>query len=389
MAWNQTDRSFKTLINRVTTDANKKFYEELGADTINTAMHEIWIDPLSTTPSISVTHGLAQLYTLYTLTEDTSVPAQQAYNAAGLTDWISPKYGALYEVKLYDNSNNQIFPTDASQWFWDYQTGILTFNASTASFPKPFKITGYRYTGNKGRVVKDIGFAGTSGLSVYYTDGTVNTLPVTGGGGPITGPVSGLKSESVMLTLTAGNPTSVDYAALLFDDVVNAQFFEITSFGTNGTAGNPGDDTLELGLLDISVNQLTKVVTVNPDINVTGVLQLIGPGDITLVGNITNATTMARGVVQIATALDLANGNDLGSSGAILATPPSIVKNAIAAVNYLIYPPPITPYDNYGIIGNWSYDDNFIYYCVPCVAGTAGTCGVGGKVWRRFNAETW
>ena len=344
--------------------------------------------------------GLAQQYTLFVLTEDGTVPNQQPYYADSgqpsdditnpakpmpFHDWISTKYGALYEIKLYDNANSQIFRTDASGWFFDYQTGILDFTGSTASFAKPFKITGYRYIGNKGKVVKDLSF-GTAGLTVDYSDGTFVNLPVTGGGGGPTGPVSGLKSEAVMLTLVAGNPSTISYSVLDFDSISTVQFYEITSYGTAGTSGT---ETLELGLLDVVINQQDSTVTVNPDVNVTGVLQLVGPGNITLVGNITNATTVARGIVQIATATDLQNGNDLGSSGAILATPPSIIKNAIAAVNYLIYPPPVTPYDSYGIIGNWSYDSDFIYYCVPCNSGTAGTCGSGGKVWRRFLAETW
>lgn len=397
MAWNKEDRSFKTLINRRTTALAKNFYEEFGDDTLNVAMREIWLDSIPSNPSLGISMGIVQQYTLFTLTEDISVASQQAYYANSglpsddpnpakpmpLKDWISPKFGSLYNIRLFDNSNNEIFPTNAAGWFWDYQTGILTFSGSTAGFTKPFKITGYRYIGNKGKVVRDIGFNSTSGLGVYYTDGSINYLPVTGG---IDGPISGLKSESIQMYLTASTPSIVNYTGL-FEDIVGVQFYEVVSSGTNGTAGG-NDDVLQVGLLDVIVDQNTKTIIVNPDVSVDGILQIIGTGDITLVGNVTNATTVSRGVVEIATLSEFNAGTDVGGSGAILSVPPSIIKNAIQDVDYLIYPPPGNPFDDYGTIGNWSYDDNFIYYCVPC-DGLSGTCGVGGKVWRRVNIEIW
>lgn len=383
MAWNKEDRSFKTLINRVTTNATKAFYEELGADTINVAMREIWIDAFSSTPAVAITEGLVQQYTLFTLTEDTSVPAQQAYNTGGLRDWISPKFGALYEVKLYDNSNNQIFPTNAAQWFFDYQTGILTFNGSTASFPKPFKITGYRYIGNKGRVVRDLGFNSTSGLQVNYTDGVTEYLPVTGG---VSGPLSGLKAEYVFTSLTAGVPAVIDYSGFGFSNIANVQFYEVVSSGTSGTAGGM-DDTLQQGFIDVKIDQLTSTLIISPDVTVEGFLHIIGDGEILLVNNVPNATTTIKGVVEVADQTEFNNGIDVGATGAMLTVRPSMIRAAIQDVDYLILPPPATPFDNYGLPGNWSYDQQFIYFCLP--AGTAGTSGTSGNLWRRIAVDAW
>ena len=153
MAWSTTDRAFKTLISKRTTSSGKAFYEEIGDNTINVSIDEVWSSTISSTPSQAVIDGVAELRTLFTLTEDTSVGSQQsyyAYDSVRLKDWISDKYGTDYAVKLYQNNGTQIFPTDPSTWFFDYQTGILTFNGSTASFSKPFKITAYRYIGSKG-----------------------------------------------------------------------------------------------------------------------------------------------------------------------------------------------------------------------------------------------
>lgn len=154
MAWTSTDRAFKILINRRVTSSGKQYYEEIGDNTINVHIDEVWSQTLSVDPAVSVAAGIAELKTLFTMTEETSVGSQQCYYAYSggvrLKDWISGKYGSDYEVKLYQNNGTQIFPTDPSGWFFDYPTGILTF-MSTASLPsKPFKITGYRYIGSKG-----------------------------------------------------------------------------------------------------------------------------------------------------------------------------------------------------------------------------------------------
>jgi len=150
MPWNKEDRSFKTLINRETTDSdNKNFFNEFGADTVNVHADDVWADTIPfNDPATAVSLGRATLETLFVLTEDLSVPNSQSWKA-GIRDWISPKFGSDFEVKLFDGSDNEIFTTDPLDWFFDYQTGILAFNG-TLSRPTPLKVTGYRYTGTKG-----------------------------------------------------------------------------------------------------------------------------------------------------------------------------------------------------------------------------------------------
>lgn len=173
MSWDKEDRSFKTLINRRTTSSGKAWYEEFGDRTINVHSEEVWAESINSTPAQAVIDGIAELRTLFTLTEDVSVGSQQCYYAqesgTRLKDWISDKYGTDYAIQLFQNTGSQIFPTDPSQWFFDYQTGILTFNASTAGFSKPFKVTGYRYIGKKG------GTGDVTGKEAYeFVDTTAN-----------------------------------------------------------------------------------------------------------------------------------------------------------------------------------------------------------------------
>lgn len=182
MSTNNTDRSYKTLINRRTTDENKSYYEEVAAQTLNIHNNDIWADNVSSTVNTALNQGAVSFYNRLALTEDTSVSNQEAWYAADgdgyrLTDWVSDKYGSDYVVKLYDNTDSQIFPTDALDWFWDYQTGILTINGNASAFSQPFKIDGYQYIGTKG-------ITGGSGSSLYDGESDVQVyIYVNGGSG--------------------------------------------------------------------------------------------------------------------------------------------------------------------------------------------------------------
>jgi hypothetical protein len=176
MSTTKEDRNFKTLINRETTSSDAKFYfNELGAETININANDLWSSVIPfNDPSQAVIDDIAELKTLFVLTEDLTVSNSQSWKAeqpvgTRLRDWISPKYGDNFEIKLFDNNDTQIFTTDSTDWFFDYQTGILTFNGNATSKIRPFKITGYRYIGPKGFIgstIEDLVFP------VDYNDGT-------------------------------------------------------------------------------------------------------------------------------------------------------------------------------------------------------------------------
>jgi len=171
MPWSREDRSFKTLINKETTDSqNKFFFNELGAKTINVHSSEIWSDTVAlNNPAQAVIDGKAEQRSLFTLTEDLTVSGHQCWKTESppgtrLLDWISDKYGANYNVHLFDNNNVEIYTTDTVGWFFDYQTGILSFNGDVSGKTRPFKITGYRYIGAKGSG------GGGSGVIIYATE---------------------------------------------------------------------------------------------------------------------------------------------------------------------------------------------------------------------------
>ncbi len=197
MSWTQQDTSFKKLQNkRITTSTGKGINEEKGASTLELYLPDIKTEIIPGTPPGTTTDVLYYTGAIgQTLVVDTSVPANltwfatsgygnttlandgsQSSEDARLMGWISDKYdafgtvsGAGYEIKLYDKNSNLITKTDPSDWLFDYQTGILTFNnASTAygavATSGPFRIVGYRYIGKKGVIT---GAYGGLGFTTY------------------------------------------------------------------------------------------------------------------------------------------------------------------------------------------------------------------------------
>jgi hypothetical protein len=209
MAWDKNDRSAKILINKRVTSNTKASYEELGDRTINVHMEEVWAQSISSTPAQAISDGVAELRTLFTLTEDTSVANHLCFYAndtgTRLKDWISDKYGSGYPIHLFQNNGSEIFPTDPSTWFFDYPTGILTLNSANG-LSRPLKITGYRYIGTKGGGGSgsgSTGLQGATGLPGY--SGYTGSQGYTGVGPQgVTGLVgaTGLKGDTGMQGIT-------------------------------------------------------------------------------------------------------------------------------------------------------------------------------------------
>ena len=243
MAWTQTDRAFKTLINRRTTDSTGKYwYNEFSDNTLNIHATEIWSQAIDSDPDAAVLAGVVEKRTLFTLTLDGTVPNNQCYYAElsgeRLKDWVGTKYGEGYQVHLFDNSNAEIFPTDACQWFFDTQTGILTFNGSVASFAKPFKITGYRYIGSKGFASVTSGTSGTSGID--GTSGTSGTSGTDGSSGSSGSSGTDGSSGSSGTSGTSGTDGSSGTSGSSGIDGTSGSSGSSGTSGTDGSSGSSG-----------------------------------------------------------------------------------------------------------------------------------------------------
>ena len=152
------DLVFKSRVGREETTTAKIWYEEFPANAIYLHASEVYADPIPETPPASST-SVIQVYDTLTLTEDNSVSnhkSWKAYSTPGdtsserLTHFIHPRFGQGYTVRVYDNNNNEIPTTDDSKWFFDYETGVLTFEEDPTAhgWALPIKIKAYRYIGN-------------------------------------------------------------------------------------------------------------------------------------------------------------------------------------------------------------------------------------------------
>lgn len=207
---NQTkiDKSFRTLINKEFTTTAKKFYNELGANTINISTTEIWAEDVSSTPGTAVLAGVAKQYTEFTLAPLLGYADSAFYLASGSgftpgtsidrvtinenllqRNFISDKYGPAYVATLKDAGGNNVPPTDDIDWIFDYTTGILSIqDPGAGSYSTPYKISLYQYVGkfasaSIGESLKTGSVAGST-LTFEKNDGTTFDLTVAGGATP-------------------------------------------------------------------------------------------------------------------------------------------------------------------------------------------------------------
>ncbi len=374
MSWSKEDISFKKLSNKRVTWTTNKVFEEIGARSLDIHNTDIKSDTIPSTPPGTGVTGLLEYYdyssgTGLTLVEDLTVSDRLTYFAtifngtgagqtafanqlvgAGATgrlfNWVSDKYNEAglspslgYEIKLYDKDGNQITTTDPSDWYFDYQTGILIFttnyqSAATTIAKAPYYITGYRYVG---------GFGITGG-----TGGT-------GSGFATTGIVSLNNLDSINQTLVVGN---------------SGVKFNISSTGTSHTFNIPNAGVGVTGLITGTTQSIGGVKSFYDNLLIRDGKELRIYSDSNLYySGIKSAATAS-------TTFTLPNGT--GTSGQILSTNGSGVLTWVDKGVSIGETPPASPY-----VGDLWYDSTdgtlFIYYYdgaetywVEVFAGTGG-----------------
>lgn len=153
----KTDLTFKRLINREYTTTAKSWYEQDPGISFILPSSDIWISSIPSTPP-AVDSPVVVGYrssNRFILTKDITVNNNKAWlakiNGNRVGQFISPRYGQGYTVKLFDGSNNQVFTTHPCGWFFDYENGILTFDQDPSSVglnATSFSIEVYRYVGS-------------------------------------------------------------------------------------------------------------------------------------------------------------------------------------------------------------------------------------------------
>jgi hypothetical protein len=252
------DKSFKTLINKEFSTTAKAFYEEFGANTININTGEVWAENISSTPATAINNGVARQLTQFTLSPVAGFTTSVFYlvSGSGFTpgttinratvdtaqlqrNFIGDKYGTSYAAQLFDNAGNQIFPTDAIDWFFDYVTGIL-FVQDPGGYSTPYKITVYQYTG-KTLTSSTLGYSGSFSGSFQGNGSGLTNLPASSIVGlNLTQIASSQVSASVSATGTSFTVSSASVNLLTVDNSskVTATTFSGSLIGVSNTTGS-------------------------------------------------------------------------------------------------------------------------------------------------------
>ena len=217
------------------TNAQKKAPNESIVSDLIIKPAEVWSDVgsiPSTIPSSNTT--VLRIYSELETTEDSSATNNRTWKT-GTTNWVPPKFGATYQLKVYVDSagsgnpasnGTQLFETGSGnddQWYFDYQSGTLNFIGtnlpSGVSDGNSIFVSGAKYQGNTFATgIKDVTLYnatidslaaplktsdGGTGLSTF-TSGGVFFASNTSAMGQATG------SNGQVLQVSSGNPTFDD-----------------------------------------------------------------------------------------------------------------------------------------------------------------------------------
>jgi hypothetical protein len=306
------------------TNASKKAPNEAITSDLVVKTDQIWAQSGSI-PGVmpSANSSIVNVYldsvsgTLET-TEDTTATDNRTWKT-GVTNWISPGFGATYQLKVYaaasgasnvQTGGSQLFETGSGnddQWYFDYQSGVLHFigeNLPTdigTGTSNVIHVSGAVYSGSTGISAEASGASATlfkADMNAVYADGDINTgdlLVVTDAGDGEYGVyISNQDAPTQLSHLTA--IASRDSAAsdagsltqtVLFDsgnvtlgDVsAGSKIEEVmvtvnTVFDDAGATMNVGDDSDNNRLFEDAYLDLTATGTyvVNPSYVYTGTL---------------------------------------------------------------------------------------------------------------------
>ena len=221
--------------------------------------------------------------------------------ATNLTNWISPQFGAGYQVKLYaapsGTSNPQTtginLPVggsgNADSWYFDYIAGIVNFadtNVPSAVAGNVVYVVGARYTG----VTGINNFANLTIGNILIAGNTIS------GNGSIT--VNGNISATGNIS-TTGNISAGNISANLYGTVQTANQPLISNIGTLGNLTVTGN--VSAGYLIGNAAYLTSIPVTNTYSNANVAAYLltntgnIAAGNLSVTGNITLGNVVLAG----------------------------------------------------------------------------------------------
>jgi hypothetical protein len=141
------DRLWKKSFGRARGDNDAQFYEENIPTANETAASQVYAEDIPSIPPSSSNSTIKKWYTsadgriLLSLDRkyngnrvwvakdsfDSSFSSGSDDVSTIMKNFVDPRYGPDYVVRVYDENNSQISELDDSSWLFDYRAGVLTF----------------------------------------------------------------------------------------------------------------------------------------------------------------------------------------------------------------------------------------------------------------------
>jgi len=291
----------KVFAGKASTDNNRAYFEESFNGRLSVFSNDVWTeahlipnsgiaDLSSAGDGGSVSEGIITYYSGSELGYVQGTGIDGTAFSSSYQDWIPFNYGdgVSFNYVLTDSNNNRIFASDASNWTFDTETGVLIFHdtlpATVNTTTQLPKISGYVYTGKKLSegfstitATGDISGSGALFASLSLDDTTTNNTvmynPATGqffytgsygGGGG-----SGVSSYNDLTDVPVGIVSSSAQLTEL-NTATGSLFDASASFSTRTTDLESTVSTLTDGTADLDVSTITV-----GDLTVDGTLTAI------------------------------------------------------------------------------------------------------------------
>jgi len=304
-------------VTKTDTDTAKKAYEESIPSPLLIRGDTIWQQSGSIPNAIPTT--TTDIVTLYKDGTGSWVPTIKCIEdftatdnktwKTGLSNWISPEFGASYQVQVYiadttatspQSSGTKIFAAGSGnndEWFFDYQSGVLNFIGtslpaaiSTGVTGKSIFISGARYAGGIGSgslSSANIGNISIANGTISTSSSNANLILQPNGNGiialgantAVTGNLTatdvfgnihltGANTAVVFITdnvITSSNNFTFDSSAntlTVLGNIVSGPSVTIGSaiIAANTTSGNAG--IFNLGISDLKIGLGTSNITI-------------------------------------------------------------------------------------------------------------------------------
>lgn len=333
---------FKHLNYKGFSSTDKAYYEETTPFSPFVHGDNVWLDDI-TNFAASNTSGRVVEHYRATFSEDVTVSNARAwFNTTISGDCVPPSYNQSYTVKLYESDGTQIFLSDASDPFFEYETCRLAFQ-DTHSFSEPILVTVYTYAGSSLGNGSSLGGGSDTqwGLGTGFQNKSNSIYPTSYWNDTFVNEGDDQDSDTIWgLSVWFSNKTNILYPSSLWNTTYalkEAYFSDISNF--TGTLTDAKICTYDSGNGEIHceynetfwsfADEFDQNLNVSSDVQFNSI-DIVSPPS--ACSNANYFVTLWNGSTQTCTEIDYENFPNLNVSGSINMTGEDII--GVNCVNF-------------------------------------------------------